>query len=235
MALDWHRLTERVDAMTLRERAMIFAALVLLIALPPYAFLIEPEFKAQRAALVRIHQGQSQLESARREIGRMLGAAGDESGLGGERAKLRELEKRIAEAEKSIAATRAKLVSPQRMPELLRQVLARHGQVRLVSLQVVPGAAVGAPAAPAPAAPAAKPAPGGKPAPAAPQVALYRHGVEIAVRGDYFGLLRYVADLEALPWSLGWGSLSVELRQHPEVELRLTLYTLSADPSPIRL
>lgn len=227
--LDWTTLAGRVDAMTLRERAMIFAALVLVIVLPAYAFVIEPAFKTQRELLARIHQNQSQAESARREIQKLLGASDD--AVAGEGAKLRALQARIAQTEKAIETAQGRLVAPQRIPELLRDVLARHGDVKLVSLRVVPGAPVGATPAPAPAGVPADAKSAASPA----QAAFYRHGLEIAVRGDYFALLRYIADLEKLPWALIWGDLAFEVRRHPEIELRFTLYTLSGDPAPIRI
>lgn len=231
MTAQWRKISDRVDAMMLRERALIFAATTLIGVLPPYALLVAPQFTAQKGALARIHRDQSQLDSARREIEKLL-SAGEDQAIGGERAKLKQIEARVARVEETIAAKRKQLVAPQRVPEMLRDVISRNPRIALVSLDVVPGAPVGAASA-RPAAAATTPA--AKPGPVVRESALYRHGVEVTVRGDYFGLMDYVAELEKLPWALVWGELLLEVQAHPEISLRLKLYTLSEERAPIGL
>lgn len=241
MTAVWRKISERVDAMMLRERALIFAAIALLGVLLPYALLVAPQFTTQKSALARIHRDQSQLDSARREIEKLL-SAGEDHAIGGERTKLQEVEARTARAEATIAAKRKQLVPPQRVPEMLRDVISRNPRITLVSLDVVPGAPLNAvsPKPAAAAAPAASTVPKvaasvAKPGPIAREAALYRHGVEVTVRGDYFGLMDYVAELEKLPWALIWGELLLEVQAHPEISLRLKLYTLSEERAPIGL
>jgi MSHA biogenesis protein MshJ len=58
---------------------------------------------------------------------------------------------------------------------------------------------------------------------------IYKHGVEITVRGNYLDLLRYLTALEKLPARMFWGEVSLSVAQHPEAVLTLTVYTLSLD------
>ena len=226
MKAGWKNVAERIDAMTLRERALMFAAVVALVIFPVYTLLVAPEFGAQKNALTRIHRDQSQVDAARREIERLVKAGDVEASFAEDLAKLRALQARIAAADGAIAAKRKRLVPPERVPELLRDVVARNVPLKLVSLDLAAGGPVSA---------VTPPAPGAKPVAGAQEGALYRHGVEIALRGDYFGVLNYVKDLERLPWSLIWGDMQLEVQAHPEILLRLKLYTLSDDRAPIGL
>jgi MSHA biogenesis protein MshJ len=58
---------------------------------------------------------------------------------------------------------------------------------------------------------------------------LYKHGVEITVRGSYADLLQYLNTLEHLPTQMFWGVARLNVVEYPSAELKLTLYTLSLD------
>ncbi len=58
---------------------------------------------------------------------------------------------------------------------------------------------------------------------------MYKHGVQITVRGSYADLVQYLTALEKLPTRMFWGTAKMKVVQHPTVELTLTLYTLSLD------
>ena len=58
---------------------------------------------------------------------------------------------------------------------------------------------------------------------------IFKHGVELTLRGSYFDMLDYLAQIEALPWQMYWGRLRLEARDYNRPVLTLTLYTLSLD------
>ena len=66
----------------------------------------------------------------------------------------------------------------------------------------------------------AAPAPGG--------LAIYRHGIEIAVSGSYLKMLTYVGQLERLPAKIMWGNMELQ-SAYPVVTLKITFYTLSPE------
>ena len=53
--------------------------------------------------------------------------------------------------------------------------------------------------------------------------------MELSVEGRYTDLLDYLKTLEASPQRLLWGSLQLQVLQHPQVRLTLRLHTLSTD------
>ena len=100
------------------------------------------------------------------------------------------------------------------------------GNLRLLALRVLPGASLPQPAAPA------APQPGVAPPLKPPSAAqFYRHGVEVEMTGSYLELLKYLEDVEALPWKLAWTKVDLKTTIYPQVHLRATLYTVSPSPA----
>jgi MSHA biogenesis protein MshJ len=64
---------------------------------------------------------------------------------------------------------------------------------------------------------------------------LYRHGVEVTVRGNYLDMIGYMAALESMPTQLFWGRAQLEAETWPNSRLTLTLYTLSLDAKWMKL
>lgn len=64
---------------------------------------------------------------------------------------------------------------------------------------------------------------------------LYRHGVELTVRGSYLDMVDYMHALETLPTQLFWGRAQLDADAYPNVRLTLTLYTLSLDRKWMKL
>jgi MSHA biogenesis protein MshJ len=129
-------------------------------------------------------------------------------------------------------------VPAERIAPLLESILRANGRLKLVSLQTLPATTLGgdaaAPAAPAAGTPAAAPAAQPAPVVKAPDL-LYRHGVELTVRGSYLDMVDYMHALETLPTQLFWGKAQLDAEAYPNVRLTLTLYTLSLDPKWMKL
>lgn len=123
------------------------------------------------------------------------------------------------------------LVAPERIAPLLETILKSNGKLQLVSMKTLPVSPVreGSPTA-------AKVEPAAAVPPAVPPIALlYRHGVEISVRGNYLDMVNYMDALEAMPTQLFWGRAELAVEEYPDSRLTLTLYTLSLDRKWIKL
>jgi MSHA biogenesis protein MshJ len=53
--------------------------------------------------------------------------------------------------------------------------------------------------------------------------------VELTVRGSYADLVRYLDAVERLPVRVHFGRAVLDASQYPNVDLRLTVYTLGMD------
>jgi len=202
----WQRIAGRIDDMTLRQRAMLFATISLVLVVLVHATLIEPVLARQKGLIDAVNRDQSQLTAVRAQIESMLKEQ-DAGRRDPERTALAALEARVAEAEKALAVRKQAFVAPTRLPALLKELLGPGQPVRMEALRVVPGTQVKTAAE------------------------LYQHGVELTLRGSYFDLAQYLAALEKLPVRFLWGRLEMQVDQYPEVRLSLQLRTLSPQRS----
>ncbi len=242
----WLKLSTKLDAMTLRERAMVFVAATGAILFLIYTLVVEPMLARQTVLLAQIKQQQNQVAGIDAEItAKAQGFNLDPDAQ--ERIRLQAARVEIDRVSAGLLAVQKGLVAPEKIAPLLENLLSGHGKLRLMAMKTLPVtgmnesfAASAAPvaAAASAAAPATQPAPAGQPAqPAAPKPRelLYRHGVEIVLQGSYLDMVNYMQALEALPVQLFWGKASLDAQQYPNSRLTLTLYTLSLDQKWMKL
>ena len=237
----WIKLSTKLDAMTLRERAMVFLAAVAAILFLIYAMSVEPLLAKQKLLQTQIKQQQNQIAGIDTEIGfKAQGFTVDPDAA--VRAKLKAVQADIDSASAGLMAVQKGLVAPDKIAPLLEHLLRGNGKLRLMSMKTLPVTGmneVALPQAPA-AAPAAVAAnvgatPAGAPPAPKPRELLYRHGVEIVLQGSYLDMVNYMDALESLPVQLFWGKARLDAQQYPNSRLTLTLYTLSLDSKWMKL
>jgi MSHA biogenesis protein MshJ len=139
-----------------------------------------------------------------------------------------ELRKQIAEIDDRLQGLQKQLVPPDQVAKLLEGVLKKERGLTLVSLRKLPVQRYQTSGVPAQSAAApAKPAAGSEAAAGVADRSIYQHSFEVSVEGSYAELHAYLARLEALPWQLFWGKVTLEAGDHPKLRLTLTLHTLS--------
>jgi MSHA biogenesis protein MshJ len=60
--------------------------------------------------------------------------------------------------------------------------------------------------------------------------ALYRHGIEVTLQGQYVTLVPYLNALERSSNGIFWGTVRFAVTAYPDATLTLTLFTLSVHP-----
>ena len=60
---------------------------------------------------------------------------------------------------------------------------------------------------------------------------VFRHTVELSLKGSYFDLLDYLAALEGMPQRVFWDGFELSVAEYPHSVLKLTIYTLSPEKS----
>jgi MSHA biogenesis protein MshJ len=231
----WIKLSTRLDAMTLRERAMVFTAVVAGILFLIYTVSAEPLLKKQSALQLQIKQQQNQITGIDQEIvAKAQGFKIDPDAA--TREQLNAVRRDIDATSNSLMAVQKGLVAPDKIAPLLEHLLRGNGRLKLISLKTLPVTGLNEAAKPAAAqTPVPAPTPAGQPAPAKPRELLYRHGVEIVVQGSYLDMVNYMAALESLPVQLFWGKANLDAQQYSNSRLTLTLYTLSLDQKWMKL
>jgi MSHA biogenesis protein MshJ len=202
---------KRLDAMSLRERVLIFLAAVAMVVLIADSALLEPILRRQRINSQLNQQQQDEIRTMQTQLQAYAQARVSE----GAKAKRQRFEKRkteLVELDRELSGKQGELVTPDRMTRMLSEILKRSPEVELVSLRALPPTSL-------------TQVPGQSGAVAA----LYRHGIEITVSGTYFRMLGYVSELERNRARIFWGDMDLQAGTYPTVTLKVTLYTLSPE------
>ena len=141
--------------------------------------------------------------------------------------KEEQLGKELADINAQLVSQSAGLIPPERMVQVIQDVLARQRGVTLISLHNKPVTTL---AKPKPATPASEQA-----AVDATASGPYVHPVELVVEGRYLDILAYLHALEALEWRFYWKLLELDTVRHPTNRVRIEINTLSMDKDWIGL
>lgn len=229
------QLLARVDALSLRERGMVFAAAVAVIAFGAHALVLAPMFAEQAALRTRIAQQFEAANATDNEIAAKVQAFQVDPDAPA-RARLNGIQQELGQLGQQLLAIEHGLVPPERIAPLLESILRANGKLKLVSMRTLPveplsgppgsdAVATPTPTSPADTAIAATPA----------TPLLYRHGVEVTVRGNYLDMVDYMSALETLPTRMFWGRAQLDVEEYPAARLTLTLHTLSLDRQWMKL
>ena len=226
----WELARTKIDDMSLRERAIIFAAAALVVVALINATLLDPLLARQKTLSTQVVQQQEKMKGLQAQMQSLLQAKHDDehSPL---RNRLAQLGQQLQTQDGYLQSRRDRLVEPNKMAGLLEQVLAKDGRLQLIALKTLPvGLLVEKPQAASGTAQSATAttAGSGQKQPDQ-QKQVFKHGVQITVRGGYLDLLQYLAALEKMPAQMFWGEVNLTVDQYPDAVLTLTLYTLSLD------
>ena len=239
LAAAWTRFAERFDALPTRDRAAAFAGAIVVVALALIWLVVTPAVNGGRAAARELDRKRDEV-AALREQSQKLAAELQRDPDEAMRRRIDVLRERLTATEQRLDAWRRQLIAPDRMAGLLRELLARNRGLELLEMksiapEVISGEVARAVQGPEPknVTTGAGEAPAGKAA--ATTMPIYRHGLELRVRGTYLNQLRYLTELERMPQRMFWRNVEITSESYPEVEMRLTVYTLSLDRAYLSL
>lgn len=231
----WLKLAARIDVLTLRQRIGIFSACAAVVLYLVYMMALDPLLHEQARLRAQIGQQRAVMAGVDTDITVLVDAfARDPDTASRQRLEAARTETRTLGA--SLAAMQRGLVAPEQMVPLLQTILRANGKLQLVGVTTLPVTSIGGAAPAAATATAPVPVPAAAPAPAGTAApVLYRHGVQVTVRGSYLDMVDYMAALEALPTQLFWGQADFTVEAYPRAHMTLTLYTLSLDNKWLKL
>lgn len=230
----WKNLANRIDALSMRERIMVFIAVVAVVITLLNTLLITPQLNKQKQLAEQIVLSQQSTAVMQAQMQELLkiGSTNPDLPL---QIKLAQLRDQATHSGKTLDDIKRKLVAPQQMPALLEDILRHNQNVHLIVLKTLPVEILNAKSEvdTATEATATTPAKAEKTANSGNHV--YKHGVEITVAGNYLDLTRYLSAVEALPWRMFWGKAALKVDDDHTVNLTLRLYTLSQDQAWLSL
>jgi len=197
----WSRWSRRIDALSARERVILFVSIAMALVAATDALVLSPRAAAQKALAAGLRAQTAEIEALRQQIG--SDEAGSQSPAARLLRELRSVQAERAELDAEIQRRSAEGANTASLGTLMERVLQRHERLTLLKLATgitAPVAAAGPP----------------------------MRSVEIGVRGNYLELTQYVAELErALP-GLRWDELAM-VRRDGASELRARV-ALPGDP-----
>lgn len=246
-------LRDKIDALSVRERVMLFAGVAGLLVFLFYSMVLTPLFKREQALRAQIVQQNNHITGIDAEIIAAVQAhAVDPDAVN--RMRLGSIQSEAMALAESLRTQQSGLLAPQQVAPLLGTMLRTNARLRLVGLRTLPVSPMNgsADAAPGPATPGRPPelvrqmeqiqqlgpgqpvqAQATQAGPATPL--LYRHGVEVSVRGNYLDMITYMDALESMSTKLIWGKAELSVEDYPNSRLTLTVYTLSLDKKWMKL
>lgn len=202
------RLRTRIDNMSLRERALLFGVIVVVLFLVWDALLMQPLEAERKAKLARLDQVRAELTAANEQIQQILARRTEDPNAALKR-ELGRIEAATAALNERIGATMGTLIAPTDMARVLEDVLTRQTGLRPLKVASLPPVPVladdkqeGAPAA------------------------VYRHRMQLTLTGGYLQAVAYLRALEGLPWSFYWDSVEVNATAYPDTVVVITVSTL---------
>jgi MSHA biogenesis protein MshJ len=202
----WLQQARRINALTLRERAIMFVSLAVAMAAAADALVLSPKMAEQRAMVAELRKQKTELDGLRTQAAGSSAAPGPDTPEG----RLQQVRAQRAAVDGELQRRSAVDGAATRLPELLERVLQRHAGLSLLSLAT-----------------AAPPVVREGEAAAAAQ-ALPLQGVDLSVSGSYPDLARYLADIETALPGVRWSELRVSSQvQPPVMKLRVYLFAES--------
>jgi len=220
----WQHWTALFNARSLRERVLIAAAAVAVVVALFDALLLSPLALQQKRLSAQLSEARTAIKAGEIMIAANLGKADPDEV---KRRYRDELRKQIAEMDSRLQGLQKQLVPPDQVAKLLEGVLMKERGLTLVSLRKLPVQRYQTGGAQAKPAGSAVPPPGSAAGNGAADRSIYQHSFELSVEGSYAELHGYLTRLEALPWQLFWGRVTLDAGTHPRLRLTLTLHTLS--------
>ena len=210
----WDKVSTKVNALTMRERVLVFATVTVVVLFLLNMLLLEPLFARQKALHSQISQQQQTMLEVQAQIATLV-LENSPNAKSPQRSQINQIRQEIAEGNAYLKSSREKLVQPEKMAEHLRQLLSKNNRLQLVALQTLPATPLLEPSKVA--------------ASAAQDKQVFKHGVQLTLRGNYLDLLQYLSALESLPQQMYWARAQMSVVQYPAAEITLILYTLSLD------
>ncbi|WP_133405658.1 type 4a pilus biogenesis protein PilO [Parashewanella tropica] len=214
MKLNYSQWQDKFAQLTLRERVLIAASsgiLLLWLCSLPVEHLYQ-KWCDQKQAYKELEQ-QNQLSNQLIQTYRQRLETDPNQDY---RAQIQALEEQQNALNERLEGQLVDMVSATYMPTLLKDILSKTTNVKLTGLTTV---------APVPVLSLDD----------SSSENLYRHGLQLKLTGDYFGFIKFVSAIDALPNKLYWKRVNYKVTQYPKAEIELELETVSINKELIRV
>lgn len=200
-------LQTRINELSLRERAILFFTVSLLLYLAVSALLLTPLEKQQQQLLDSTRAVHGEIAILDQQIVALIESSKQDPDQE-TRQQLAQLEGRSEQLQQRIREAISGLIEPAQMAQALEKVLAKQPGLRFIRIENLP------------------------PQPlleehASGDSVVYRHTLLMEMEGDFRSALAYLQALEALEWQLRWDEVSLLTLEYPRTRTQFKVHTLS--------
>ncbi len=196
---------ERFISLSKREKLMVFLTLISVFWAILAKLILEPALEQKKQLNQQLLSMQSQASASELAAVQLETIRKKDPNLEN-RQQLQTVKSQLSELKQQINQGEKKIVSPQQMATVLRDMLDNHHRLKLVNLETLST----------------------KPAIEAEQdPSIFRHGLAMTLSGQYFDVFHYLEVLESLPWRFYWDNIDYQVKEYPVAEVTLHVYTLS--------
>lgn len=220
MSEDWRKqlrgYADRIDAFSLRERALIFGGILAVLFTIAYN-VVFAQMRAEQARLgksvtAKLEQV-SKLQAEVQSLSQTLAQDPDAAN----RARIAELKATIAATGEGAASLAARMVTPVQMSQMVQQILATNRSVKVVRVENIPPVSLlGTPGDTAK-------------QPGTSGISLFQHGLRIEIQANYLDIVKILRAMETLPWRVYWNEVSIRTEKYPVSHASLVIFTINQD------
>ena len=206
MRADWKKQLSRINALSLRERVMLFASVAFVMVALADTLVWSPAAAKRKSLVAEQATEAKELDTLRQRLADASATSQPDSPRGQMLARIAQSRAELQAVDSEITANLGDGKRLANLPDLMDQVLRRHERLTLTHLRTTDER------------------PTDKSADKSTETALRWQAVDLGVSGGYLDLVQYLADLEhALP-ELRWGPMEINSKQMPpELTVRLFL------------
>jgi MSHA biogenesis protein MshJ len=225
---------KRIDAMSLRERGLLFCAVVAVLGFLFNLLFWDPLVTEQKKLELRMREDQQKTAEIEVQIQQKVAAIRNDPDASAKK-RLAELQQKLQQTRLAMSEMQKGLVPPDKMAEVLEGILKRQENLHLVSLRSTTPEILNQPLpdmkplASASGNTASLPMKGTPDPKGNVGGVVYKHGVELVLQGGYGDIVNYLQALETMPWQFFWGRAVVSAEAYPKATVTLTLYTLARE------
>lgn len=238
----WERIASKIDALSLRDRAILFLIISTLAVMLVNTFVLDPQFAKQKQLSEKIKRDEIQISNYRLES-EQLQIAGKFDPDTASKNRLIELKTLLESADLEVAKLQKNLVKPEQMDHLLEGILKRSKGLQLISMESLPvlnlmaktESKIESSPSSSPSLNSNSESISAKTTMTPNEHGVYKHEVELVLEGKYLDMLAYMQALESMPQQLYWSESEMQVLDYPKARLRLRLFTLSLEKSWLNL
>jgi MSHA biogenesis protein MshJ len=212
----WQTISNKFEALNQRERWMVTCALFVVVFAVINMLLLSPLLARQKLLNNELATDQAQIQTLNQQIN-LLAQSPVIDPDAQNKHRVAELQSHLQLLETKLTGLQTTLINPDKMPELLRNLLKKNSALKLIELKTLPTKGLLDSTSEDQAQSNKQDLP------------VFKHGVEITIEGHYLDLLNYVAEVETMPWHVLWSKVTLNAEHYPDNQLKLTVYTLSLD------